>query len=243
MIRSTIFRKFLFAGFAAAALFFMGCTDGDDDGDDLDDYSGATEFSITLTSGQTKYFDFENGGFTSASDGVDADSAGNQNWDIAFAYARMLYTNSGATATSVSSGGAGGVWYIGKTFKNLTTLPALEDSPYPTDTTKYVSSMAQSGPVTNGSAAVLNTMTYIGYGSGDGESSNAFWDYKYNAKQFYHFDLSAAMPPPTSAYSATKNVYIIKNGAGNGYIELQISDIETPTSGPRTFKGYYQTLP
>jgi hypothetical protein len=230
--------------FAAMAIFFTGCSDSDDDdGEDVDDYSGATEFTVSVAtpSATTKYFLFSAGLADANEKSSDKASTG---WDIAFTNGRLILTNSGDTAATESSSGVGGVWYTGwTTFKNLTTLPAEADfnQPYATDTTKYVNAMSEGPwPVSGTTTANLNKITYIGYGQGAGTASDNFFDYQYNADQFYTADL-ATMPP---VYNATKRVYIIRHGDGSGYTELQITSMEGGTSGaPRVYTGYYQTIP
>jgi hypothetical protein len=235
--------------FAAAALFFAGCSESDDDDAPVDDYSAATRFVVVVSSPASTilYFSFENGFTTPEA------VANSTDWDIAFTNNRVIKTNSGVTASTLSSGGLGGVWYTGwTTFKNLTALPADADftKPYATDISKYVNASADAEhPTGNGmptSQNPLNVMTYIGYSFGDGESDGTnygtdghapFGGYLYNADAFYKM-----VEGQMGVYEPTRKVYIIKHGDGSGYTELQIESMETGTNSSRVYTGYYQNI-
>lgn len=147
-------------------------------------------------------------------------------WDIAFDYSRMIYTNSGDTAAALKSGGEGGVWASGSTdFDSVQSLDNADfDLPFATDTARYTSPAAEMGaPVLNR----LNVITYVGYGAGTGATvGDPLTDYKYNAKQYYTADLST-MPP---VYSLTRQVYIVRHGNGADHSKIQITALDTVAS-------------
>jgi hypothetical protein len=229
--------------FAAAALFFAGCSDS---GDDDSDFDGS--FVISVPAGQTKYFSF------AAGLNKEVTATNNQNWDIAFTQGRVILTNSGDTATDTGSGGQGGVWYTGQTeFGSVTSAAGADFSgTYAKDTKRYVNASAsvsfpegQGMPTTQNN---LNVMTYIGYGfgTGDGDGSTygtdgkaPFASYQYDADAFYK------QGEQMGSYAMTRKVYIIRHGTGSGYTKIQITAMESPegTSGPRVYAGYSQPLP
>jgi hypothetical protein len=88
----------------------------------------------------------------------------------------------------------------------------------------------------------INVITYIGYGSGTGETpETALTDYQYNRQQFYNADLSS-MPP---IYSTTKWVYIIRHGSGAEYSKLQIElmdSINSTSGNKRIYQVKYGNL-
>jgi hypothetical protein len=228
---------------AALVIFFTGCSDSDDGGEEPDGV-------ISVPAGTTHYFSFANG--LKQSKAIANADAGNQNWDIAFTQGRVILTNSGNTATNLSSGGAGGVCYSGKTdFDDVASADADFSGDYKVDTNRYVNASASAGQPTGAGMPTtvnpLNVMTYIGYGFGDGlgDGSNygtdghaPFASYQYNANAFYSM-------VSQGVYDPTYKVYIIKHGTGSGLTKIQITSMESPagTSGPRVYTCKYETLP
>jgi hypothetical protein len=200
----------------AVALFFSGCPTEPDESpvEDL----GSLDDPITVLAGETRYF--------SLSDGQEVSDPNSNGWDIAFEYNRLIYTNSGATAADLESGGLGGVWCTGETnFDTVNSAAGADFSiAFTTDTKRYTNPAADMGAPTLNR---INVITYIGYGEGTGETpETALTDYQYNAQQFYVADLSE-MPP---SYTPTKRVYIIKHGNGTDHSKLQIDYMQSITS-------------
>jgi hypothetical protein len=221
----------LFYVILAGVLFFSGCPTEVDESPVKD--LGTLDDSITVLAGEPRYF--------SLSDGKEITDPKSKNWDIAFDYNRLIYTNSGDTAADIESGGSGGVWCIGTTdFDLVNAIDGADFSlPFTVDTKRYTSPAAEMGAPTQNR---LNVMTYVGYGSGTGATpETALTDYKYNAQQFYVADLST-MPP---TYNLTRQVYIIKHGNGTDHSKLQIHYMQsiTSTSGnKRIYKVNYKKL-
>jgi hypothetical protein len=207
--------SFFVAGVLVCALIFSGCPTPDDDPvEDL----GSLDEAITVVPEKTRYF--------SLSDGKEVSDPKTKDWDIAFDYNRLIYTNSGATAADLESGGLGGVWSTGQTNFDAVVSSAGADfsQPFTTDTKRYTNPAAEMGAPTLNR---LNVITYAGYGSGDGNTGEtALTDYQYDQQQFYIADLST-MPP---AYNLTKTVYIIKHGNGTDHSKVQISYMQSITS-------------
>jgi hypothetical protein len=236
------------------AVFFMSCYDSSDD-DPVDDYTGATAFTVEVPSPATTvlYFSFAAG--LEAGDEITSGGINSTGWDIAFTNGRLIYTNSGDTATAVSSGGVGGVWFTGQTlFQN--TDDFVTGPYYATDKTYSVNASATaespSGQGMPTSKSRLNVMTYMGYGfgngRGDGDNDNSdgdsgaedtpLGDFKYNAMGFYKSGAEMG------SYIMTNRVYVIKHGDGAGYTKIQITSMEAPegTTGPRVYSGHYKTF-
>jgi hypothetical protein len=215
----------------AGVLFFSGCPTEVDESpvNDL----GSLDDSITVLAGQTRYF--------SLSDGKEITDPASKNWDIAFDYNRLIYTNSGDTAAELNSGGLGGVWCADETnFNTISSATGADFSlPFAVDTKRYTNPAAEMGSPTLNR---INVITYVGYGSGTGVTQEtALTDYKYNAQQFYVADLSE-MPP---VYNLTKQVYIIRHGNGTVYSKVQINYMQsiTSTSGnKRIYQVNYKNL-
>ncbi|MDR2305315.1 MAG: HmuY family protein [Treponema sp.] len=185
----------------------------------------------------------ENSGpvYVSLSTGKIVTGGAGREWDIAFDYSRMIYTNSGDTAAALESGGEGGVWASGITdFGAVQSLDGADFTlPFAVDTARYTSPAAEMGaPVLNR----LNVISYVGYGTGTGATvEDPLTDYKYNAKQYYVADLST-MPP---VYSLTRHVYIIRHGNGADYSKVQITALDTIAStkgNRRVFSLTYQNF-
>jgi hypothetical protein len=223
--------NFLFLLLIVSVLFFFGCPT-DPDESPLEDM-GSLDDSITVLAGETRYF--------SLSTGKEVLDPKTGDWDIAFEYNRLIYTNSGATAADLDSGGLGGVWCAGTAdFDSVTSSGGADSSqPFPVYTKRYTNPTAEMGAPTLNR---LNVITYVGYGAGTGESlETALTDYKYNQQQFYIADLST-MPP---SYNLTKLVYIIKHGNGTDHSKVQIAYMQsiTSTSGnKRIYQVNYKKL-
>jgi hypothetical protein len=194
---------------------------------------GSLDGPITVVPGKTRYF--------SLADGKEVSNPKTKDWDIAFDYNRLIYTNSGDTAADLESGGLGGVWCSGQTgFDAVTSKDGADFTlPFASDTKRYTNPAAEMGAPTENR---LNVITYVGYGSGDGKTGDtALTDYLYNQQQFYIADLST-MPP---AYNLTKRVYIIKHGNRTDYSKVQISymqSINSTSGNKRIYEVKYEKL-
>jgi hypothetical protein len=224
-------RCLLFCCALAWVLLSAGCPTEPDESpvEDL----GSLDDPVTVLAGEPRYF--------SLSGGKEILDPKNGDWDIAFDQNRLIYTNSGDTAADLESGGRGGVWCTGATdFDSVNSAGGADFSlPFTTDTRRYTNPAAEMGaPVQNR----LNVITYIGYGSGTGETpETALTDYQYDRQQFYIADLST-MPP---TYNLTNFVYIVKHGNGTAHSKVQISYMQsiTSTSGnKRIYKVKYANL-
>ncbi|MDR0998780.1 MAG: FMN-binding protein [Treponema sp.] len=178
--------------------------------------------------GTTKYF--------SLSQGIEIPAAKSNTaeWDVAVksdGYFCYILTNSGVTASSLGSGGKGGVWFTNKTdFNSVVFADRVADftggnaeyAPYVTDVTRSQYGMfgTYGGP--------MNIMTYFGYASGDGlsESTQFYWSFPGPPSgPFYEFDKKAfaavtgGMPPP---WYPTRQVYIIRHADGTSYSKFQV---------------------
>jgi hypothetical protein len=183
--------------------------------------------------------------YVSLSSGILADSeADTTNWDLKFTYDRTIHTNSGASATLEGSSGTGGVYYV----SGATSVAGVSDTDFSAakavfdggetdwdtykhyDETRYISGMG------GATEAQLNVMSYHGYDSGDGLTSNtAYSTYNYSADSFYD---ATGMPP---TYTMSNNVYIIRHGDGTHHSAIQITAMEDPAAG-RTYGLTYYTL-
>lgn len=179
---------------------------------------GSLDSYITVVPGNPRYF--------SLADGQEVSNPRSNDWDIALDYNRLIYTNSGDTEADLGSGGLGGVWCTGQTdFEAVNSAESADFSAaFAVDTKQYTNPAAEMGVPT---LSRLNVITYIGYGSGNGESpETALTDYQYDQQQFYIADLSD-MPP---TYNLTKLVYIIKHGNGTDHSKVQITNMQSITS-------------
>ncbi|MDR0643165.1 MAG: HmuY family protein [Treponema sp.] len=146
---------------------------------------------------------------------VIGDDINSNKWDIAFSRTRLIFTNSGASAEKVNSGGQGGVWYTDKTELSGVAIGDQKGDDYTTDQKRYVTGMG------GAAETILNVMSYVGYdneGTVDGLSAeNAFSGYSYNKQQYYH---SSGMG--VYASDGTEPVYIIRHGDGVHYSKIKI---------------------
>jgi hypothetical protein len=212
-------RKFLsiLVVLLCGAALFLGCsTDPEDD----PNYGGDVKtLAVEVASGGIKYY--------SLSTGLEVSGAAiaSKDWDIAFQETRMIFTNSGATATELGSTGAGGVWHTDKKDLNgITQDDAIKDDPlygpYNVDVTRYVAGMGGTA-----SPRRMNVMTFVGYnneGTNDGSADKPFSaSYLYDKKQFY--DMVSMQP---LQIDPTLEVYIVKHGDGAHYSKIQVTQFE-----------------
>jgi hypothetical protein len=226
MMRRIKFFPYLAVLVFAGALF-PGCPTEPETGSVVD--LGTLDSPITvLMNGPTRYY--------SLATGKEILNPASADWDIAFDYNRLIYTNSGDTAVLLGSGGQGGVWCTGSTnFAGVDSTAGADFTiPFAQDTKRFTSPAAEMGsPAENR----LNVITYIGYGSGTGTiGSEPLTDYQYNQYQFYNADLST-MPP---VYSTTKWVYIIRHGNGTDYSKVQIVTMNSISSAKNGNSRIYQ---
>jgi hypothetical protein len=167
-------------------------------------------------------------------------------WDIAFAGGRQIWTNSGATAEHLKSGGQGGVWHTDK--KKFADVTSKEDAitdvpfyqPYHTDAARYASGMS-GGAVLGLLARSMNVMTYAGYtnendpGAGINPGTPYAAPYLYNKKQFY---FNALFMPPD--FRPSLQVYIIRHGDGQHYSKFQVTEY---INMPDIFSFKFENLP
>jgi hypothetical protein len=216
----------------------MGCPT--DAGDDTNYGSGeAKELTITV-SGTTaandgpKYYSLATGEQV-----TDATAIASQAWDIAVAKSRMIYTNSGATATTVESGGLGGIWFTNKTdFDDVsdedsveTTGDYAEYADFTTDVVKYTSATASSR---------FNVMTYWGFGGGTGTAEDPYTTKTYDGSAGYvpytydkknYVSMISMTGPNGAEFEMSNEVYIIKHGDGTHYSKLQVTEYTSVTTG------------
>jgi hypothetical protein len=230
-------RKFVvWAGaFVCLAALLLGCPTEPDDDDDVPVVE--TLAAVEVKAGETKYFSLTTG------ERIPDDQKNTTNWDIAFTRTRLILTNSGVTASTLSSSGQAKVWYAGTDdFSSVTIDNKGEDDAFlSTDTGLYVWTGMGGAP---NNTSTLNVMTYVGYEHGDG-STNSFgnWQpgnpmqgephnytdypengpltvYEYNADQYYNSGGSMEGGGPT--FSPNGKVYIIKHANSNTYSKIQI---------------------
>jgi hypothetical protein len=212
----------------------------------------ALDSPVVITGTETKYFSLTTGKRVSDSE------RNTENWDIAFSrngsVGGLIYTNSGITASLLGSGGKGGVWYTDETDFDAVTSDSDkvtvtgEYAGLDVDATKYISTTTDGSG--DGTAYVLNVMTYLGYaGSGDGNLASTpyrantlsgpptnYLPYSYNKHQFYKM-----LNMMQAQYEVTEEVYIIKHGNGTDYSKIQVKDYGS-TGGKATFEVVYENL-
>jgi len=221
----------------AAALASTGCDLGDlfgsKDGDTPTDnatvkvYDGKREGKATYI---LQYIDLENPDAPSST-GTDTD------WDIMITGQKEILTNSGVTATDLSSGGKGGVVFSGKTDINqdigtVETATLFSSDPHKGfDYTYWEKSTADA----EAKIATSNAISFPGYSSDngrDGSTEEKAWIFgteKNPLNADVNFSLGHAyakwerMDPKYSDF--TNNVYIIRSGDGASYYTLQIADV------------------
>jgi hypothetical protein len=224
-------RGFSFLFLVFASISFTACPVEDDGG-----WAGPTlKVVIPLNSGDAgaRYYSLADG-----EEVTGADIAG-QNWDLGF-YSMdstpSIFTNSGATAAHLGSGGQGGVWYSDRALEDAGPEDGKADGEYAAyvaDVERWVQVMGPpSGPQR------MNIMTYLGYPGGDGltkdtlfvpnemKDMGSFVGYGFDKKQFYSWH---SMPP---VFSPTGQTYIVRHGDGAGRSKIRVADIYP--------EGYYE---
>jgi hypothetical protein len=229
------------AALLCAVAIFTGCPT--ESGDDTN-YGSGDERELTITVSGTssandgpKYYSL-----TTGTQITDAAAIASQAWDIAVAKSRMIYTNSGATATSEGSGGKGGIWFTNKTdFGDVsdedeveTTGEYAEYADFTTDVVKYTSATASSR---------FNVMTYWGFAGGTGTAEDPyttksppsvpppadFVPYTYDKKNY--ISMTSMTGPTGATYELSNQVYIIKHGDGTQYSKLQVTEYTSVSTG------------
>jgi hypothetical protein len=237
----------------SCALLFPACpspagdngseTADDDDGWEEDDAGESapriaegvrTDRTVTLTGmGVVRYFSLATGKAV-----TNPKKIASQAWDLAFFNTRLIYTNSGVTATELGSGGKGGVWYTDKSFAEAGWEDRVTDDPlyqpYETDVYRFAYGMTGGEESTYSSRRKMNVMTFMGYdneneeGAGFSEERPFSLNYRYNKKGFYVNEMDPVtgmgiMPP---LFSASGQVYIIRHGDGKGYSKFQVTQFD-----------------
>jgi hypothetical protein len=237
MKRTKVFLSF--AVLFCAVLFFLGCPNGNDEDDDDKNYGKGEpqEKEIEVTTGVVYY------SLTTGTAVTDPAKIASKDWDIAFQRSRMIYTNSGATATNVESGGLGGVWFTNKTnFNNVSDEDSVETTgnyaeydDFIADVTKYMAGGGMGGG-SGPTPSIFNVMTYWGFKSGTGtstdpytsyaqtdfEDTSKFVPYGYNKKNYVK--MTSMMGPNGATYEVSQEVYIVKHGNGVNYSKIQITE-------------------
>jgi hypothetical protein len=189
--------------------------------------NGVYTLEFTLKDGEDIYLSLSTG------EEITGDDRFTQAWDVAFHGTRTIWTNSGDSAKTLSSGGQGAVWHTDKTvFEDVVLTDAVKDDPFYTvyneDIFRWTSNMEG---ITR---RRINVMTYIGYQDEDKPASNGMTEgtyfkiyYTYNKKAFYSntFQDDGSMTMPPNFYT-TNQVYIIKHGTGTEYSKLQITEFK-----------------
>jgi hypothetical protein len=206
-------------------VFLAGCPT-DPDEEDLAD-PGNLDGAISVDEGKIRYY--------SLSTGEEVANPASADWDIAFDYTRLIYTNSGATATAVGSTGSGGVWFTGKTdfddasFSDRVTDFSGENAEYESYVKDVNRNFKMNGPTVF--TVPMNIMTYFGFPSGDGTDTpfdiNPVDPSNLANYSYFGFNKKAAysqkgMPP---VYTGTEQIYIIQHADGTSYSKFQISGL------------------
>jgi hypothetical protein len=226
--------RYFFVALALACVIplFLGCPTEDDSpsyGGDLKELPGV---SLGTADG-VKYYSLSTGEEVTGAD------IATDKWDIAFTRTRLIFTNSGATAEALGSGGQGGVWYTDKAVLSevsdddrLGEDDAILQS-FLTDQKRWVTGMGGAAETT------LNVMSYAGYDNeadNDGLSqSSPLAGYSYNKKQYYD-------SPSMGAYTNTSQVYIIRHGDGSHYSKIQIDYQYTTSPAKDNWSISYQNF-
>jgi len=214
-------QRFLIPVVLATILVLTGCDQATSTGSTA---ATSTTKSLTVTSTSAyTYWDL--------STGTEVTDPATQDWDIAFSYATQgILTNSGATATTQASSGAGGVWYAGTTdFDTVTSTSGADfTEDFAVDTSVSVSTASQLGTSTV-STIVLNQMTKLDYTSGDGSADDPFTNDAsagvYDGEAYYAYN---------QGVSASGEVYIVRHGDGTSFSKLQITSLTTSQTGSTT---------
>ncbi|WP_020611223.1 hypothetical protein [Sediminispirochaeta bajacaliforniensis] len=236
--------------FLIILLFFAGCdlNSSDSDGDTVT-YTGEKVKSGTTTTYHYLFIDLEDPEnpveVTGGDDLSTITEGSNTNWEIMITAQKEILTNSGVTATSLSSSGQGGVVYAETSnFDASISIPeaqalfAADSNDYSSDGNgkdysyydKYKTTSAEPTEPTTG-----NAISYPGYAYNDsypqtpernGRTTSTAWIFSEDV----NFSLGRAyaewerMAPNYSNF--TNNLYIVRSGDGSSYYKLQILDAE-----------------
>lgn len=157
---------------------------------------------------------------------VTGDDIKSNKWDIAVSSSTQgVWTNSGATASALGSGGQGGVYYSGSTV--YTDVKSYNSAGFTgtwnTDRQVYVTSTGQSGTTT--STSVLNVMTALDYSSGTGSEDEPYsytdLTTAYAGNAYYTYVQGSGV-----TVSTNPEVYVIRSGNGEKYFKLQITSMK-----------------
>jgi hypothetical protein len=207
-------KRIFLAAVVCAAAFFTACDTTTGGGD----YGGPRIEGIMVKAGDIKYYSLSTG------EAVSASRKNTTDWDIAFERTtnygfRLVYTNSGASATRAGSYGDGGVWHTESTNFNSVSLANKQDDfmaggiNYSTDVARWGLGMNPDPIIRN-----LNVMTYAGYSYGTGEDEDYPFSasYNYDQKQFY------VQAGEMGKYASTGQVYIVQHADGIHHSKIQI---------------------
>jgi hypothetical protein len=209
-------------------------TTDEEDEDTITLAGGVYTLNFTVLNGEVRYLNLHTAEWV-----TDPEIIASPDWDIAFHASRLIYTNSGDTATDLNSGGYGGVWFTNTTDFDAvsgegdkaaadTGNPDFDYTPYFQDVKRYVVQMATRY------YRRLNVMTYAGYPDEDVYSGltedralagNGYLvNYNYDKKQYYINppmpDGGLRMPP---SFQATQQVYIIRHGNAADVSKFQVT--------------------
>jgi hypothetical protein len=214
---------------------------------DLKFQSSEAAYKDPLYGAKTKYFSLSRG------EEVPASKKNTAEWDIAVEHISgffYIYTNSGYTAETLgNTGGQGGVWFTNAV--NFGDVVSVEDQvpvtgteyePYVTDKLRYQPGMSGVVP------GAMNIMTYYGYESGAGSSTDDPFAmstgapfthpfFEFNKKAFAYAGLT--MPP---TWFPTNRVYIIRHADGVSYSKFQVYDFYYTVSYTFTISFRFETL-
>lgn len=187
----------------------------------------ASPSSLTVIStSETTYWDLDTGNQV-------ADPA-SQDWDLAFSGSTGgVFTNSGASAAGLGSGGLGGVAYSGTTEFNQVTDAGSEDftGDFETDTSVSLQTAGPSGVTVT--TAVLNLATKLEYSSGSGTPEDPFVNDGspeiYEGPAYYAY--------LEGVISTSGEVYLVRHGDGVQVSKVQIVSMSgTPAERTRVIK-------
>ncbi|HEY9594656.1 MAG TPA: HmuY family protein [Spirochaetia bacterium] len=248
------------AALALAALAFVGC-------EQTLPTDGSAEYTFDGTkvapaSGSTTY----NYLYVNLDDPGNPLSAGNNTqWDLMITAAKEILTNSGVTATSLSSGGQGGVVFSGSTDFSHTISVSDAAALFAADVASGVKTgdgadysywdKYQTGSATPTTPQTGNAISFPGYPSSvsgrDGTTAATAWVFgAVGAHVDVDFSLGTAyarwerMNPSFSNF--TNNVYVVRSGDGASYYKIQVLEAtymtqsNTPSTGDTTTHYTYK---
>ncbi|WP_018526621.1 HmuY family protein [Alkalispirochaeta alkalica] len=237
------FGRGILLGVLGAALMVLAGCDAFDSGSSSSSRGSQGTVALTVPDGGIRFVTLATG---SVSASGDEDLAATDRWDLALDSGRFIYTNSGATAEHYDSGGAGGVWYTGKTSLDEvhSVTGATFEGGYNTDALRWIDYPAMMG----GPRQVrMNVMTYVGYdnepgetpgGTADGSESDPFSaTFLYDREEYYYN--AGGMPPD---FRVRNRVYIVRHGDGSGHSAVQVSGLENGDDSSRIYELRYKAL-